>query len=45
MNRATAMLPPVTAEQTYRNYRNARFGVGADVPSNWSRNADGAMLA
>jgi hypothetical protein len=32
---SVAMLSPVTAEQTYRNYRNARFGVGADVPSDW----------
>src|ERR1700743_3909324 len=28
-------LSPVSAEQGYRNYRNARFGVSADVPSDW----------
>src|ERR1700742_2793487 len=28
-------LSPVSAEQDYRNYGNARFGVSADVPSNW----------
>lgn len=30
-----AALSPATAEQAYRNYRNARFGVSADVPSDW----------
>jgi hypothetical protein len=30
-----AALCPAAAEQGYRNYRNARFGVSADVPSDW----------
>jgi hypothetical protein len=30
-----AMLPPASAEQGYRAYRNWRFGVSADVPSDW----------
>ena len=30
-----AMLSPASAEQGYRPYRNWRFGVSADVPSDW----------
>jgi hypothetical protein len=30
-----ATLGPASAEQGNRNYRNARFGVSADVPSDW----------
>ena len=30
-----AMLSPASAEQGYRDYRNGRFGVSADVPSDW----------
>lgn len=30
-----AMLCPASAEQGYRQYRNWRFGVSADVPSDW----------
>jgi serine/threonine-protein kinase len=30
-----AMLSPAAAEQGYRDYRNWRFGVSADVPSDW----------
>src|SRR6201995_5050921 len=30
-----AMLTSASAEQGYRDYRNARFGVSADVPSDW----------
>jgi hypothetical protein len=29
------MLSPAAAEQGYRPYRNWRFGVSADVPSDW----------
>jgi hypothetical protein len=30
-----AMLSSASAEQGYRDYRNGRFGVSADVPSDW----------
>jgi hypothetical protein len=30
-----AMLAPASAEQGYRPYRNWRFGVSAEVPSDW----------
>jgi hypothetical protein len=30
-----ATLCPVNAEQGYRTYRNDRFGVSADIPSDW----------
>jgi hypothetical protein len=47
---SVAMLSPVTAEQAYRNYRNARFGVSADVPSDWKAgrepdNQDGLVFS
>jgi hypothetical protein len=47
---AVAALCPVKAEQGYRNYRNARFGVGADVPSDWKAgrepdNMDGLVFS
>jgi hypothetical protein len=43
-------LSPVSAEQGYRNYRNARFGVSADVPSDWKagrepENNDGLVFS
>ena len=45
-----AALCPVKAEQGYRNYRNARFGVSADVPSGWKAgrepdNMDGLVFS
>jgi hypothetical protein len=44
-----AMLSPASAEQGYRDYRNWRFGVSADVPSDWKagegpENNDGLMF-
>ena len=47
---AVAALCPVKAEQGYRNYRNARFGVSADVPSDWKAgrepdNMDGLVFS
>jgi serine/threonine-protein kinase len=47
---AIAALCPVKAEQGYRNYRNARFGVSADVPSDWKAgqepdNMDGLVFS
>jgi hypothetical protein len=35
MMASMVVLSPVSAERGYRNYRNARFGVSADVPSGW----------
>src|ERR1700761_4683461 len=32
---AVATLYPANAEQGYRTYRNDRFGVSADVPTDW----------
>ena len=32
---SVASLCPVNAEQGYRTYRNDRFGVSADIPSDW----------
>ena len=45
-----AMLAPASAEQGYRQYRNWRFGVSADVPSDWKAgpepaNNDGLVFA
>ena len=45
-----AMLAPASAEQGYRQYRNWRFGVSADVPSDWKagpepENNDGLVFA
>jgi serine/threonine-protein kinase len=47
---SVAMLLPASADQTYRNYRNARFGVSADVPSDWKAgrepdNQDGLVFS
>jgi hypothetical protein len=43
-------LCPASAEQGYRTYRNARFGVSADVPSDWKpgpepENGDGLVFS
>src|SRR5882757_3374616 len=35
-----AMLSPVSAEQGYHQYRNWRFGVSADVPSDWKAGSE-----
>jgi hypothetical protein len=45
-----AALSPVSAEQGYRNYRNMRFGVSADVPAAWKagrepENNDGLVFS
>ena len=45
-----ATLAPASAEQGYRQYRNWRFGVSADVPSDWKAgpepaNNDGLVFA
>jgi hypothetical protein len=45
-----AALHPASAEQGYRNYRNTRFGVSADVPSDWKagpepENNDGMVFS
>ena len=45
-----ATLAPASAEQGYRHYRNARFGVSADVPSDWKagpepENDDGLVFS
>ena len=47
---AVAALCPVKAVQGYRTYRNARFGVSADVPSDWKAgrepdNMDGLVFS
>jgi hypothetical protein len=47
---AIAALCPANAEQGYRTYRNARFGVSADVPSDWKAgrepdNMDGLVFS
>jgi len=47
---AVAALCPAKAEQGYRNYRNVRFGVSADVPSDWKagrepENMDGLVFS
>jgi serine/threonine-protein kinase len=43
-------LAPVSAQQAYRHYRNARFGVSVDVPSGWKaepppENNDGLVFS
>lgn len=45
-----AALGPASAEQGYRTYRNARFGVSADVPFDWKAgrepdNMDGLVFS
>ena len=45
-----ASLSQASAEQGYRHYRNARFGVSADVPADWKAdpepaNGDGLVLS
>lgn len=45
-----SVLCPASAEQGYRTYRNARFGVSADVPSDWKpgpepENGDGLVFS
>jgi hypothetical protein len=34
-----AALAPVSAQRSYRHYRNSRFGVSANVPSDWKSRA------
>jgi hypothetical protein len=45
-----AALAPVSAQQAYRHYRNSRFGVSGDVPSDWKagpppENNDGLVFS
>jgi hypothetical protein len=45
-----AALCPASAEQGYRKYRNERFGVSADIPSDWKagqepENNDGLVFS